>query len=115
MHIITNGFEQTQRMKLQNSGIASYFQHIITSENCGSLKPHKAIFDYALRAAQTTADTSLMIGDALAVDIYGAQLAGMDQIHFVPQNLPDHLQTADTESIQPTYRIQCLSEMQQIL
>lgn len=82
MHLITNGFEVTQHQKLKNSGIASYFQSVITSEQAGIMKPHAAIFEYAMGKAATTADRSIMIGDTLDVDILGAQQIGMDTAYF---------------------------------
>jgi putative hydrolase of the HAD superfamily len=48
MHLITNGFETTQRLKLQYSGISRYFSQVITSEKSNSIKPNKDIFDFAL-------------------------------------------------------------------
>src|SRR5215813_7202737 len=41
LHLITNGFEQTQHKKLKNSSLDKYFIHVITSEGSNSLKPHK--------------------------------------------------------------------------
>src|SRR5690606_30319834 len=34
LHIISNGFESTQKLKLKNSGIDHFFKHLITSEQC---------------------------------------------------------------------------------
>ncbi|HEY0272430.1 MAG TPA: HAD-IA family hydrolase, partial [Chitinophaga sp.] len=67
LHLITNGFEDTQLMKLRNANIFHYFTHIITSEAAGSLKPHAAIFDFALQKSSATAAESIMIGDTLEV------------------------------------------------
>lgn len=108
LYLITNGFEETQLLKLRHAGLAHYFTHIITSEVAGSLKPHKAIFDYALQLAGTTAPQSLMIGDALEVDILGAKNAGMDQVYFGPVS-------AQEAELQPTYSIRHLQELKTIL
>ena len=43
LHLITNGFEKTQRSKINNSGLNRYFTHMITSEASNSLKPKKEI------------------------------------------------------------------------
>ena len=48
MHLITNGFEQTQHAKLRHAGLSHYFGQVITSEGSNSLKPHREIFEYAL-------------------------------------------------------------------
>ena len=40
LHIITNGFEEVQDLKLEKSGIKKYFKEIITSESVGVKKPN---------------------------------------------------------------------------
>lgn len=107
LHLITNGFEETQKLKLQHSGIGHYFTHIVTSESAGTLKPHKAIFDYAMQLSNTTAADSIMIGDTLEVDILGAQEAGMDQVYFAPGPVQ--------QGVSPTYTIKRLAELKNIL
>ncbi|UYQ92730.1 YjjG family noncanonical pyrimidine nucleotidase [Chitinophaga horti] len=106
LHLITNGFEETQHLKMKHAGIHHYFTHVITSESAGSLKPHREIFDYAMAKAGTTAAESIMIGDTLDVDILGAQNVGMDQVYFGP---------AKASPVVPTYSIACLSELKKIL
>ena len=108
IHLITNGFEDTQLKKLKSSGIDHFFTHIITSETAGSLKPYKEIFEYAITKAEATTDTSIMIGDALEIDILGAFNVGMDQVYFNPL-------VPATEEIRPTYTIQSLHELREIL
>jgi putative hydrolase of the HAD superfamily len=44
LHILTNGFLEVQADKMTNSGIAHYFEHVITSESVGKLKPHPEVF-----------------------------------------------------------------------
>ncbi|GAA4317421.1 YjjG family noncanonical pyrimidine nucleotidase [Compostibacter hankyongensis] len=107
LHLITNGFEETQHLKLRHAGLSAYFTHVVTSESAGSLKPHPGIFRYALELAGTRAVDAVMIGDALAVDIRGARDAGMDQIYFNP--------AIPAEGITPTYTINSLLELKDIL
>jgi putative hydrolase of the HAD superfamily len=108
MHLITNGFEKTQYAKIRNSGIEPYFTHIITSEAAGIMKPHAAIFEYAIKIAGTTVDASIMIGDTLDADIEGGNNAGMDTVYFNPG------MTSPGE-ITPTFVINSLSELKKIL
>lgn len=81
LHLITNGFEKTQWSKLNNSNLAKYFTHVITSEVSNSVKPSKEIFDYALKKANAGLHESIMIGDNPDADIQGAMNAGMDSIY----------------------------------
>src|SRR5699024_293199 len=63
LHIITNGFKEVQHKKLDNSGIASYFKTITTSDDAGVKKPHRKIFEVALERAGAEVSQSVMIGD----------------------------------------------------
>jgi len=85
LHIITNGFNEVQGRKLQNSKLEKYFNQIITSENAGANKPHAQIFEYALKQTGAQIEQSIMIGDDLSTDIKGARDMGMDHIYFNPK------------------------------
>jgi len=82
LHIITNGFNEVQYKKLDNSGLSKYFDKIITSEDAGVKKPNPIIFKYALEQAQATSKESMMIGDNWEADIMGAIDNGLDAIYF---------------------------------
>jgi putative hydrolase of the HAD superfamily len=88
LHLISNGFKESSEMKIERTGIGQYFTHIIISENIGVNKPDKAIFQHALDLAGAEKEESLMIGDSLEADIYGALNFGMDAIYFNPFNAP---------------------------
>lgn len=106
LHLITNGFETTQWQKLQYSGIASYFDQVITSEKCDRPKPHKEIFEFALTASGAQAEHSVMMGDALDIDILGAYNAGWDQLYYNPLKV--------AHDRKPTYEISCWSEAMEL-
>jgi putative hydrolase of the HAD superfamily len=108
-HIITNGFEGTQNVKMQNSNILHYFDKIITSERAMSLKPHAAIYNYALQQTGALVNGSLMIGDAIAVDVKGAIDFGMDAVWFNPH------ESKNTTTITPTHTVFQLQELLNIL
>ncbi|TCJ13962.1 noncanonical pyrimidine nucleotidase, YjjG family [Flaviaesturariibacter flavus] len=107
LHMITNGFEQIQHMKLRVSGLDTFFRHVITSEGSNSLKPQPAIFHYAMEKAGTIASKSLMIGDALDIDVAGARGVGMDAVHVNYNGVP--------QSFQPTYTITALKQLMDFL
>jgi putative hydrolase of the HAD superfamily len=106
MHLITNGFEETQKQKLRNAAMESYFDKMITSEQAMSMKPHKEIFEYAFAQTGAHASNSIMVGDALDIDVLGAKNVGMHQVYFNPHK---HQHEDD-----PTYEISCLSELKNI-
>ncbi|MBS1586751.1 MAG: YjjG family noncanonical pyrimidine nucleotidase [Bacteroidetes bacterium] len=107
LHLITNGFETTQLLKLQYSGISSYFNEIVTSEKSNSIKPNKEIFEYAMMAAGALPEHSLMIGDALDIDVLGAFNAGLDQVYFNPHK--------KAHEGSPTYEVHGLADLIEIL
>ena len=82
LHIITNGFQEVQNLKLINSGIDGFFKTITNSEMAGVKKPNQRIFQLAIDKARTDFDSSIMIGDNLEADIHGALNSGMDAILF---------------------------------
>ena len=66
LHIITNGFEEVQIIKLKSSGLSDYFDQIITSEKIGVKNPDPKIFSFALTHLQKQInENSIMIGDDL--------------------------------------------------
>ncbi len=90
LHIITNGFQEIQEKKLQNSNIREYFDQVVNSEMAGAKKPNPIIFELALEKAGATPQKSLMIGDNLEADIMGAQAVGFHALHFNAHNDPYH-------------------------
>ena len=80
LHIITNGFNEVQFKKMENSGIIRFFDKIITSEEVGVKKPNPKIFQYALEKTKAKSQESIMIGDNWEADIMGAKNAGLDVI-----------------------------------
>jgi putative hydrolase of the HAD superfamily len=86
MHIITNGFEEVQYIKLEHSKLAPFFDVIVCSEAVGLNKPDPRVFQYAMLKAQTNSTESFMIGDDREVDIFGAMQVGMQAILFDPEN-----------------------------
>ena len=87
LHLISNGFQESTVIKISGTDIGKYFQNVIISEVVGVNKPDKAIFEHAINLAGATIPASLMIGDSLEADIYGAINIGMDAIFFNPNGL----------------------------
>ena len=107
LHIVTNGFNEVQFTKLQNSGLNDFFIHIITSEMAGFLKPNSEFFSYTLEKIEAKVSDCLIIGDNYQVDIEGAMKIGMDQVFFDPGG--------EGGNSVPTYTIKSLLELKEIL
>jgi len=93
LHIITNGFAEVQEGKLNNTNLASYFDVIVNSEMAGVKKPNPIIFEKALNLANVSKEASIMIGDSLEADVFGALDYGIDAIcyNYHKEYLPSHI------------------------
>lgn len=91
LHIITNGFEEVQHLKLKNSNIDHFFDTVTTSEEVGVKKPNPKVFHRALEKAAALSQESVMIGDTFEADILGAEGIGMQTIfyNYRKETLPD--------------------------
>jgi len=83
MHIITNGFHESQNIKFSESGLKIYRR--------------------ALQLAGAERKESLMIGDNLIADCVGAREQGIDQVFFNPKRIKH------TEKV--THEIEDLEEL----
>lgn len=107
MTIVTNGFEDTQNVKLASAGIHRFFPNVITSQKAGCRKPSRGIFDYAMEVNNAKPEEVIMIGDNLMTDIGGAKNASIDTVFFNPEKVP--------HQVQVNYEITSLAELQNIL
>lgn len=80
MHIITNGFYEVQHAKLINCGLTDFFGKVFISEEIKTTKPHREIFEHALKSTNAKKQKSIMIGDSWETDIEGAMAFGIDQV-----------------------------------
>ncbi len=107
LHIITNGFDDVQFVKMHYSGITEYFMEVVTALRAGYQKPNRQIFDFARQCAQADCPDCLMIGDNLLADIQGAKNAEMDHV-FYNHGRVEH-------QVMPTYEVHCLQDLKEIL
>jgi putative hydrolase of the HAD superfamily len=90
LSIITNGFKEVQYIKMEESGLRKYFEHIFISEEVGHNKPSPDIFKYAMdKSGAAEPENCLMIGDSLEADIYGSTSVGMKAIYLSPESTID--------------------------
>lgn len=84
IHLVTNGYADTQIRKVANTGLENYIDVLVTSDRAGARKPDPAIFNYALDQAGSRKEDALMVGDDVEADIMGAMDLGIDQVFFDP-------------------------------
>jgi putative hydrolase of the HAD superfamily len=78
--VITNGDSYGQRMKLQVSGIADYFDIVLIGGDYVKQKPCKEIFDLALKKLRTNKSQAIYVGDIFSNDVLGAYNAGIEPV-----------------------------------
>lgn len=107
LHIITNGFDEVQFLKLTNSGLDNYFEEVITSEQASARKPDPLIFSMALQRTGARSAESAMVGDSFEHDILGAMAMGILGIYYNPEG--------HRHNRKPDREVQSLSELPAIL
>ncbi len=85
--VVTNGFDEVQRVKMDSSGLTQYFTHVVTSEKAKAKKPAAEIFLFALGKNEIRPDETVMIGDNLLTDIAGARNAGIESVFYNPEKV----------------------------
>ncbi|WP_455382542.1 YjjG family noncanonical pyrimidine nucleotidase [Salinispira pacifica] len=115
MSVVTNGLSLVQNSRFDRSGLRSYFDEIVISEEVGARKPEPGIFDVAMRSYPDTplADV-LMVGDSLSSDIAGGVAYGIDTCWYNPDAAALPAEALPGGSA-PTYEIRDLSELAPIV
>lgn len=80
--IITNGVSYVQHKKVENLNISRYFKKIYVSGDYGYGKPDPKYYRYIINDSGADVNSSIMIGDNIQGDIFGALAIGMKAIYF---------------------------------
>lgn len=112
LEMITNGVSATQYGRLEATNLSSYFSNIFISSEMGCQKPDTEYFDIVLNTIKADRSECVIIGDRLASDILGGINAGIDTIWL---NTGKSANADFDESISPTFEIDCLSKLINLL
>ncbi|MBA2376407.1 MAG: HAD family hydrolase [Actinomycetota bacterium] len=101
--VVTNNLTAEQKGKLAFCRLDSLVDFMVTSEEVGSPKPERAIFEAALERADCRASEAVVVGDSWESDILGARNAGIRAVWYNPKNLPrpDSTLADELRSFQP--------------
>jgi len=93
---------------IENFGIRSYFDFVLTSAACYYRKPHARAFEIALAQWSISPEDAAMVGDSLEADIFGAKNLNMKSIWITrrAQFTADEAQRA-----QPDFSLSDLTEI----
>lgn len=112
LNIITNGFSEVQRKKIETSGLKPFFDKIFISEEIKSPKPERAIFEHAVKSTNAKKNRTIMIGDDWNIDVLGAVNYGIDAVHYQKSN--DENLTNVSNLLNSSCRIYIIGEMYQL-
>lgn len=84
--LLSNGFRELQRAKVSRFRLGRWVQHVVLSDDVGAMKPSRAIFDAAERAALPAGGPArkVYVGDHFETDIVGAKNAGWLPVLYNP-------------------------------
>ncbi|MFQ5848790.1 MAG: HAD family hydrolase [Candidatus Methylomirabilales bacterium] len=100
----------TARQILDRTGMTSFFELILISDEVGHRKPHPAIFTTACEALGISPHEAIFIGDSPHIDIAGAKGVGMGVIWL--NRWGEHL---DQSIPHPDYIVSRLEDIKSIL
>ena len=110
LYVITNGVAKTQHNRLEKSGLAELMEDIFISDEIGYNKPDREFFEYVeSHIPDFEPEKALVIGDSLFSDIRGGVEFGLDTCYLNIYHKPN------TSEIIPTYEIQDIVELPQLL
>lgn len=103
--MITNGYSDSQRGRLEAAGLLDVFDPLLISEEVGVQKPDKRIFELALTHLGLPPEAVLYVGDSISHDYQGCQAAGIDFCHYCPG-------WRATDNLRPVkFRVRSLEEL----
>jgi len=97
LHIITNGFIEVSKRKIESSILNGYFQTVTYADELKILKPDPRIFSHAIEKSEAKKEESVYIGDDWIADAVGAKKFGMSSIFF--DRLNDNFSMEDVPTI----------------
>lgn len=110
LYVVSNGFRFVQESRVKIGKYDKYFKDLFLSEDIGIQKPDTRFFDYCHeKLGFPQKEDIILIGDSLTADITGGNNFGIDTIWFNKNG------EKNTTGIKPTYTVNKLKEIEDIL
>lgn len=93
--LITNGFAETQHLKIKQFDLEATAREIIISEEVGVMKPDPKIFDHATQRAGVPREDILYVGDSFTSDVTGGAKAGWKVAWYTQNPIEQGYKLAD--------------------
>jgi putative hydrolase of the HAD superfamily len=95
---------------LARAGLESQLDAWTSSEEARSCKPHRGIYEHALRKAGATAERTVFVGDSPEHDIVGARRLGMQTI-LIRDDEAETPGAGAGEAAEPHYEVTALASV----
>lgn len=113
--IVSNAADDEDVQTLvDNAGLRSYFDFVLTSARIGLRKPNPAIFEEALSFWGASPDQAVMVGDTVNADIAGANSVGIASVWILRRADTPENRKAAKEHV-PGAVIYALGELPELL
>jgi HAD superfamily hydrolase (TIGR01549 family) len=99
---------------IDRANLRDYFDQVVISAEFGLRKPHPKIFSKALSYWQARPEESIMIGDTLPADIWGAQQMKIPAV-WITRRVDKVTCRKDYPAIEPDACINTLAELPELL
>ncbi|MGN8226316.1 HAD family hydrolase [Gracilimonas sp. BCB1] len=93
--IITNGFAETQRLKIDQFKLRDTASQIVISEDVGVMKPDPKIFDHSTSLAGVNREDILYVGDSFTSDVVGGSKASWKVAWYTKNPIEQGYKLAD--------------------
>lgn len=80
--VITDGLSEVQHGKVDSLKMKNLFDFVFASADCGYGKPNPKFFRYAIEKSKCKVEESIMIGNNINSDVFGALAVGLNAIYF---------------------------------
>lgn len=108
LYLTTNGVAKTQYKRIEESGLAPFFDDVFVSETAGAQKPSREYFDFVYNhSGEKDKSKILVVGDSMTSDIKGGIDSGFDTVWL------DGF--GEEKLFEPTYRITDITELNNLL
>jgi putative hydrolase of the HAD superfamily len=77
---LISNIERDMTAALDKLGLSPRLDIVVTSQDAGFTKPHREIFEYAIKQAGVSPAETVYVGDQYQVDVVGSTAAGMKGI-----------------------------------
>jgi len=103
--VLTNSLKEYTDLKVEQTRISHYFEHIFTADQIGYAKPSPEIFIRVLKRMGLKNSNAIYVGDSPEMDVPGARKAGIATfiVNRMGKPIPDGLR--------PTVEIKTLTEL----